>query len=199
MTTFKSKIVNPSRLNNLAIQGFTLLELLITLSIISILIVVVTPSFTASSAKANASAVIQTLSGLVRTARNHAIYHQQTTIMCPSKDGIKCHQTWQDGALIFQDSNANKRLDPSEPVIRFQTPLSDNGSIRWTALRNYIMFSGQGLTGTTAGSFIYCPADNNSEHAHALIISFSGKIRHAQDADQDGIRESGNTKNIICS
>lgn len=190
-STFSTKVRDNS--------GFSLIELLITLSIVAILALVVTPSFTSQTSKNDAKAVIQRLSGLVRVARNHAIYHQKNTIMCPSHDGQTCSQRWQDGALVFQDNNDNKLPDANESVVRFNAPLSDKGTLNWTANRNYLTFSGQGLTGSSAGSFIYCPGDNNSKHAHALIISFSGKIRHAQDSNKDGIRESGNAQNIVCS
>ena len=198
MKNSKPNTIKPLLALKLPNQGFTLFELLIVISITAILILLTTPSFKAYSAQSTSKAIIQKLSGLVRLARNNAIYHQHPTILCPSKDGIQCSQSWQDGALILEDNNNNQKVDNTEAVIHFQSPLIEQGELRWTALRNYLSISGQGLSGSSAGSFIYCPEANKPNYAQALIVSFSGKIRIAEDANNDGIRESGNAKNIVC-
>jgi len=179
-------------------KGFTLFEVLIVLTITAILMSLSAPSFYAYSAKSDAKAIIQKLSGLVRLARNNAVNHQSSTLLCPSKDGLKCSQNWQEGILIFEDRNNDKQLNKTEALIYSQSPLIEKGSVRWSALHNHLSFSGDGLSGSNAGSFIYCPEDNNPKYANALIISFSGKIRRADDNNHDGIRESGNSKNIAC-
>jgi type IV fimbrial biogenesis protein FimT len=179
-------------------HGFTLFEILIVLTIIAILMTLTTPSFYAYSAQSESKATIQKLSGLIRFVRNNAINHQRSTLLCPSKDGLKCGQNWQEGALVFEDYNNDKQLNSTEAILYFQSPFIESGSIRWTALHNYLAFSGQGLSGSSAGSFIYCPEDKNPKYANALIVSFSGKIRRAVDNNHDGIRESGNAKNIVC-
>ncbi len=179
-------------------RGFTLFEILIVLAVTAILMSLATPSFYAFSAQSKSKATVQKLSGLVRLARNKAVNHQSSILLCPSENGLVCGQNWQEGVLIFEDKNNDKQLNNTETLVHFQSPLIDHGSIRWSALHNYLSFSGEGISGNSAGSFIYCPEDNNPEYANALIISFSGKIRRAQDNNHDGIRESGNSKNIVC-
>lgn len=179
-------------------NGFTLLEVLTVIAITAILLSLATPSFQAFSAHQDAKATVQKLSGLIRLARNNALNHQRPTLLCPSKDGIKCTQDWHEGILIFEDQNHDKQLSQHEDLVYFQSPLIKKGSLHWSALHNYLSFSGQGLSGSSAGSFIYCPEDNNPAYANALIVSFSGKARRAQDSNHDGIRESGNAKNIVC-
>lgn len=179
-------------------RGFTLFEILIVLAVTAILISLVTPNFYAFSAQSKSKATIQKLSGLVKLARNKAVNHQSSILLCPSENGLVCGENWQEGVLIFEDQNNDKQLNTTENLVHFQSPLIENGSIRWSALHNYLSFSGEGISGNSAGSFIYCPEDNNLKYANALIISFSGKIRRAVDDNHDGIRESGNSKNIAC-
>tara|TARA_R110001592_G_scaffold177076_2_gene417236 strand:+ start:37545 stop:38135 length:591 start_codon:yes stop_codon:yes gene_type:complete len=187
---------NKAPLNNQG--GFTLFEILIVLAISAILLSLATPSFYAYSAQSKSKAINQKLAGLLRQARSNALNHQSSTVLCPSLDGLKCGGDWQEGVLIFEDLNNDKQLNNTEAIVYFQSPLIEKGSIRWTALYNYLSFSGQGLSGSSAGSFIYCPEDKNPNYANALIVSFSGKIRRAIDSNYDGIRESGNNKNIVC-
>ncbi len=179
-------------------SGFTLLETLIVLAIVAILLMLTTPSFYAYSAQAESKAVIQKFAGLLRMARNNAINHQRLTLLCPSKNGLTCSDDWQEGVLIFEDSNSDKQVNNQEAVVYFQSSFITKGTIHWTALHKHISFSGQGLSGSTAGSLVYCPDQQNPNYANALIVSFSGKIRRANDSNQDGILESGNNKNIVC-
>tara|TARA_R110002167_G_scaffold243833_11_gene449272 strand:+ start:358 stop:948 length:591 start_codon:yes stop_codon:yes gene_type:complete len=179
-------------------RGFTLLEMLIVLTITAILMALGSPSFYALSAQSKSKSTIQKLSGLVRLARNSAVNHQTPIVLCPSKNGLACGKSWQEGVLIFEDQNNDKQLSKTETLVHFQSPLIESGSIQWSALHNYLSFSGEGLSGNSAGSFVYCPEDNNPKYANSLIISFSGKIRRAGDDNHDGIRESGNSKNIVC-
>jgi prepilin-type N-terminal cleavage/methylation domain-containing protein len=178
--------------------GLTLIETLIVLAITAILATLATPSFYNYLSQSESKSTIQKLSGLVRLARNNAINYQSSILFCPSKDGLVCSQNWPEGVLIFEDENDDKQRNQTETLIHFQAPLIEKGSIHWHSLHNYLSFSEEGLSGNSAGSFIYCPEDKNQKYANALIISFSGKIRHADDKDKDGIRESGNSKNIVC-
>lgn len=179
-------------------SGFTLIEVLMVLIITAILASIVAPNFYDFSARSTSKKVIQDLSSLVRFTRNHALHHQNTTVLCPSTDGKQCEQSWESGALIFEDKNDDQRLNGDDVILNFNSPLASKGTITWTALRNYLSFSGQGLSANSAGSFIYCPNNKNEQYAHALIVSFSGKIRFAEDNNQDGIKESGNNNNIAC-
>lgn len=179
-------------------QGFTLIETLIVLIISAVLLMLATPSFHAYSAKSASQKTMEALSGLIRFTRNHALNKLSTTVLCPSTTGTQCEQDWQSGTLIFEDKNNDYQLNDDDVVLNFSTPLSDKGTITWTALRNYLAFSGQGLSANSAGSFIYCPENKDTAYANALIVSFSGKLRYAEDSNHDGIKESGNNNNIAC-
>jgi type IV fimbrial biogenesis protein FimT len=100
--------------------------------------------------------------------------------------------------MILEDHNHNRQRDSSEHLVYFQSPLIEHASLDWNGLNNYMIFSVLGVPSGSAGSFVYCPGNRDVRHAHALIISFSGKIRLAEDLNQDGIREAANNMNIVC-
>lgn len=179
--------------------GFTLIELLVVMTIAAILIALAAPGFEAFSAQSNTKNSLHKLSGVLRLARNHAVHHQTPVLICPSKDGIHClNQDWQHGLMILADYNNNQQADPSDTLVYFDKPFIEQGSLHWNALRNSLRFKPTGLPDGSVGSFVYCPENNDARFAHALMISFSGKLRFAEDQNKDGIRESGNSKNIIC-
>lgn len=181
------------------VSGFTLIEMLFVLAIAAILVSLAAPGFQAFSAQSKAKNSIHKLSGVLRHARNHAVHHQKQVLVCPSEDGIHClNQDWQAGVMVFEDSNHNRQAEPTETVLYFQAPFIEHAKLSWNGLKNDILFSELGLPSGSAGSFVYCPNNNDAKYAHGLIISFSGKLRLAEDRNKDGIRESGNNKNIVC-
>ena len=185
--------------NRSSIQGFTLIELLFVLAISALLLAIAAPGFQTMSAQSKAKNSLHKLSGVLRLARNHAVNYQTPVLVCPSEDGSHClDQDWQHGLMILADRNSNRQADPSETVVYFRTPFLEQGRLHWNALKNSLSFSTSGLPSGSVGSFVYCPGNNDVRYAHALVISFSGKMRFAEDQNQDGIREAGNNRNIAC-
>ncbi len=186
-------------INDSFIKGFTLLELLSVLAIAALLFSLAVPGFYSFSANSKARNSIHKLSGVLQVSRSHAVNHQKPVRVCPSQNGISCQNlAWQHGILAFEDLNENLHLDATETRIYYQAPFIEYASLNWNALRNHILFSGAGLPVGQAGTFTYCPDSGDAHFAHGLIISFSGKMRQAEDNNHDGIRESGDQKNIIC-
>lgn len=181
------------------ISGFTLLEMLFTVMIAALLFSLAAPAFQSFSAQSKAKNSIHKLSGVLRHARNHAVHYQKPVLVCPSEDGVNClRQDWQRGIMVFEDRNQNRQAEASETLIYFQAPFIEHAKLSWNGLRNNLLFSELGLPSGSAGSFVYCPNNGDVKYAHGLIISFSGKIRLAEDYNRDGIRESGNHKNLVC-
>ena len=108
----KSKINLPKQ-----IIGFTLMELMITLSILSVIVVLAAPSFTGSVQRGRLTAQINQITGLIAYARSEAAKRPNTTItLCGSNDPTAatpvCNTSnWEAGWLIFSDANADKVLN----------------------------------------------------------------------------------------
>jgi len=186
-------------LSNNSLYGFTLLELLITLSITAILLSISIPSFKEMVLESQAESTINHISRLIRLARNTAVTQGTTSTLCPSSDGKHCDGVWKEGVLLFTDKNKNGALDGEDIVIQFLHPFFDQGDLTFKSFRNLIQFSAKGTPQGTIGSFIYCPSDNNIEHAKALILNFQGRLRRGYDFNNDGIEEAGNHRNISCT
>ena len=186
-------------LSNNSLYGFTLLELLITLSITTILLSISIPSFKEMMLESEAESAINHLSRLIRLARNIAVTQGTTSTLCPSSDGKICGGTWKEGVLLFTDKNKNSVVDEKDIVVQFLYPFIDQGNLTLKSLRNLIQFSAKGTPQGTIGSFIYCPSGNNTQHAKALILNFQGRLRRGSDYNNDGIEETGNHRNISCT
>ncbi|MFK8021193.1 MAG: GspH/FimT family pseudopilin [Pseudomonadales bacterium] len=181
-------------------HGFSLLEGLTILLIISILISIGTPSFTATIERSRSASHLHGLVATLNLARIHAITHNGPTVLCASQSGQRCDGDWKHGTLLFSDANNNRRLDNNEQLIERGSALGDDVSLRWQASggRNkYIRFSRHG-TAMEFGRFTYCPKTSSMVPASMLVLNRMGRVRIAKDSDGDGVVEDRNGRRANC-
>ena len=103
-------------------KGFSLYELLLTLSVAAVLIGVGLPSFAGTLARARISAEINALFHAVHVARKESIMRREVVTLCPSVDGHGCHpaRDWSRGWIMFnnRDADAPPERDPGEPLLQ---------------------------------------------------------------------------------
>ncbi|EGG95514.1 Type IV fimbrial biogenesis protein FimT [gamma proteobacterium IMCC1989] len=160
-------------------RGFTLLELLCTLTIISILHSVAIPSFQSIIASTQRDALKQKLFTLIQYTRSKAAFQATTVILCPSTNQIDCINDWQQPLMIFSDTNDNKRRDNAEIIDRIEDIAQKNYQIRWRAsgTSRYLRYVSDGSTVYQNGTFTLCPTIDNIKYISKLIIYRSGRAR----------------------
>ena len=87
-------------------RGFTLLELMITLTVAAILLGVGVPSFVDMVRSNRAATNINELSTAFAIARSEAIRRGANVRVCRSSDGATCGASWADGWIVFVDDAA---------------------------------------------------------------------------------------------
>ncbi|WP_176287223.1 GspH/FimT family pseudopilin [Vibrio sp. JPW-9-11-11] len=115
-------------------RGFTLLELLITLVILSLLLSVAAPSVTAVSSRNQMKSFAHEMSGFMAQARSEAIWRHQD--LWAHID----HETTDSWWLRLTDSN---QPDAGEVVLHFPAERYRQLILTWTYSANKIKFSGQ--------------------------------------------------------
>ncbi|MBU2707370.1 GspH/FimT family pseudopilin [Zooshikella marina] len=181
-------------------RGFTLIELLVTCSILLILIGYGLPALNQFIQSSSTRTSINTIHSAIATARTQAVVHKTTVTLCPSADGISCQAKWQQHIIVFSDPNKNKQIDAGEALYQiFDLNTRVKISSRLSAGRSYLRFKPDGIISGTAGTLTVCPSDNNNRHARQLIVSFTGRTKHAADTDGDGIIETRKGKDVQCT
>lgn len=105
-------------------SGFTLLELMITIAIMSILLVLAVPSFESTIRSNRAATATNELLASISLARTEAIRNARSAGVCTSVNGTSCGGGWNDGWIVWLDNvNPNNgSIDLGERVVRRVEP-----------------------------------------------------------------------------
>ncbi|MDP6828847.1 MAG: GspH/FimT family protein [Pseudomonadales bacterium] len=184
----------------MSMRGYTLIELLVTLAIAAVVVRAATVEFPHMLATWTASARINAIIGAVQTARHTAIVHRTNATLCPGIDRCGHRNHWHEGALVFTDHNANRRVDGADKITARLPAMRGGERIYWRAFRNrsYLLFRANGLTDWQNGHFQYCPPDGDPLFSRQIIVNATGRVRHAHDRNGDGIPEDARGKALRC-
>ncbi|GAB2191842.1 GspH/FimT family pseudopilin [Sessilibacter sp. MAH2] len=182
--------------------GFSIIELLITLSIASILVAFSIPALNTIYQKNKSATEINRYLSLITFARQTAVANGKYVSVCALDEFDICGQDWSNGVVIFSDDNVNGALDNNEDVYRIFERDSNTGFFTLNASlnSNYINFDplGTSFRKNISGNLVYCSKVNSTENSRALIFSRSGRVYLAQDNNNNGIPENGSGEDISC-
>ena len=142
---------------NIMTRGFTLIELMVTLAVLSIVLLVGAPSFENLIRDGRLTSQINQSIGLIAFARSEASKRTATTItVCGSSDEATCNtNNWESGWLVMSDVDGNQTLDAGDELLRVGPPLTGGNTLRTLGFGNpgFIQFDAAGSPGS-AGTFI---------------------------------------------
>lgn len=180
--------------------GLTLLELLVYLSIATLVLVIGVPFLRETLLQQRATAQMQQLVLAINTARSEAMTRADVITLCRSRDFLSCNGTWSDGYILFIDEKANGQVSHEAMILRVFQPLHASDKLSWSAFgsNNYLQMSPNGFTRSQNGTFYYCPANGDAHYARAVIVDQTGRARVSQDQDGDGIHENAKGDPLRC-
>ncbi|MEX0962629.1 MAG: GspH/FimT family protein [Pseudohongiellaceae bacterium] len=181
-------------------RGFSLLELLISLGLLSVLLSISLADFMNLAQSVSADATLRKLANAIQAGKSSAITNRTSVTVCPSIDGFKCGGGWHRGVIVFTDNNRNTKVDTEDLLIRHVSFPNANGSIRFRAFQNkqYLQLTSMGTTHSQNGNFTYCPFAGDVSLARQLIVNRSARMRFALDNNGDGIREDSRGRALVC-
>lgn len=180
--------------------GLSLVNLLITLSILGIITSFAIPGFSALINQQKAVSTINQLIGTLQFARLSALERGKTITLCPKANNTECGKDWSQGIIVFEDLNKNGVLEPSEQLIRVAQFIPQGARLKWVSFgsNNYLRYANDGSTINQNGSFTFCPSNNDNLYARVIIINRSGRPRRGQDSNHNGITETASGKDVSC-
>ncbi|WP_425919240.1 GspH/FimT family pseudopilin [Acinetobacter sp. TSRC1-2] len=160
-------------------NGFTLIELIITLAIIAIIVSIALPYFHETMARQEIKNITNKLISSIQLAKSHAVIHHTNVVLCPSQNKLSCQaRHWNSGFIVFLDSNKNRQVDADEKIISTESTELKYGSLDWRGTLNTPSLTFQaenGLPNGSNGSFYYC--SNYQQTHNKILLSRMGHAR----------------------
>lgn len=158
-------------------SGFTLLELIVTLAMISIVVAIAIPSMTTFTQNDRLTTNINTLIGHLAYARSEAVKRSVQVAVCASDDASTCSGGWSDGWIVYIDADNNSSFDAGEEVIRAQQALEGNNTLTATGIGTQITYDNRGFVdAASVGSLQLCD-DRSGTFGKTVRITTTGRVR----------------------
>jgi len=102
------------------LRGMTLVELLVAVTLVTILLVVGIPSYQGISTANRMAGEMNALISDLQYARSEAVKQGQTVTICVSSTGNNCSNSanWASGWIVFSDADGSQTVNSGEPVLR---------------------------------------------------------------------------------
>lgn len=160
-------------------RGFTLIELMISVSVVGILAGVAAPSFRDLIEHTRTSAAISSLTTHMALARTAAISRNRRAVLCPSADGNQCRADtdWSGGWMLFMDDDGNRKPDANEDVLRVDlAPTSQHLRVVSTTGRQQLRYLPDGRSAGTNLTISICNQTGNL--LGSVIVNNMGRARN---------------------
>jgi type IV fimbrial biogenesis protein FimT len=170
-------------------SGFTMMELLVVITIVAILAGIGAPSFRNITTSYRIAGEVNGLLGDMQFARAEAIKEGQNVTICVSSDGVTCSTSstaWQNGWTVFPAvATAPGAAQSAATVLRVQAAFSGSDTfVDHTSGTNTVTFDRNGLiNGLTFGGALIALRDPTSNvfYTRCLQISSVGSLQVTQN------------------
>lgn len=159
-------------------NGFTLLELVMTLAIAGLLFGYVVPGMQSLLLRARTTATVNDLLGFVEGGRTLAQVRHVPVTVCPFEKG-QCGKRWDASLMLFMDINGNGALEEGETMLQEADVLAGGLWLVWKPFRAtpYLTWTSNGQATSMNGTFTLCNEARRNDLLRQVVISRAGRVR----------------------
>ncbi|KTG16805.1 MULTISPECIES: GspH/FimT family pseudopilin [unclassified Guyparkeria] len=164
-------------------RGFTIMELMVAVTVSVVLIAVAVPAFSALAARNDLTVATNSLRGALLAARQAAVTQGRPVGLCAGSPTAGCTGNWRDGRwMVFRDADHGGDLDAGETVIRSGgvpggARVDGNGPLDAALVYVPMGHAEWPGGGFGAGRLRICVPHDLAFNARELVISASGRVR----------------------
>lgn len=159
-------------------QGFTLIELMVCLALVTLLAVIAVPSLSTPLERHQAIAAEHALIHHLQLARMAAVTRRKPAVLCPSLDGHHCsgRSDWSIGWLVFLDRDGKRTpMNPADIVRSDTHPTSSKLRLVSTRGRSSIRYLPDGRSTGSNLTISICSKDGAM--LAQVIVNNAGRAR----------------------
>jgi len=158
-----------------------LVELLVTLTVLSIVVSLAIPELRSIIQKNQDEALRNLLLSHLSQTRMHAVTNNRPYILCGSSDGIICDGDWSSNWLVLKSTD-------DAPLHWHQ--LNTRKNLCWNRQDKSITYHPNGTSPTSNGRFALCDGGIASWH---LVINRQGRVRQARPSEGNACCSAGSS------
>jgi len=183
-------------------KGFTLIEIMISISIVMILFGIGLPSLKKFIVELRVDNEISLICRLLFIARNTALNENKTVTLCPLNNQNTCVNEWKNALSVFVDANNNKIYEPlsGERIIKIKQSILEGDKLQYGNTRKGLTYAATGhLSGWGQNAtFKYCPK-NYEDKSRGIVVSVSGRIYTSSDDNSAQLDKNRSGITITCT
>lgn len=155
-------------------SGFTLVEVMVTVTVAAILLAVAAPSLNSVYESVRADNNADKIHDILVFSRSQAVSYGTTVSVCPFATATTCKSgtDWSDGVRVFVEANG------VTTELKVIDSFSDNDKVKGPS--GTITFSSDGIS--TGGNFTYCPNGKAAE-SKTITVTSSGRVSYGSDGN----------------
>ncbi|MBB3106841.1 type IV fimbrial biogenesis protein FimT [Psychrobacter luti] len=167
-------------------RGFTLVELIVTITVLAIIITIATPYILEQLARMEAKRIEGQIRNTLALAKAESYIRRQDLLVCLSNNGAICDRDSYKQLLLFLDKNNNKSFDLGVDDLLEEQALEPKYSTLYLRVgdkRHYTKFWGDsGKPRGHFGHFKYCPTSSYNHTMYQISFSQGGRVTYKPDA-----------------
>ena len=164
-------------------SGFTLIELMIVLVIISVIVSLGAPALSETVKRNQLQTQANRILSTLTLTRSEAVKRNQAVSICRSSDGASCTGDWGDGWIVFTNIDSDDTVDIGvDTVIRVYSGLKSNYTLSGAVSADTLTYYADGSYAGDAGSIDICAVDADVIHNWSVILNTVGRPRAKQGA-----------------
>lgn len=150
-------------------KGFTLLELMLVISLMAIIVVLAAPAFSRQLQRTEVRRTASDFQITLEDTKRKAYVAGRNFTLCPVENILSdtpvCLADWSkfDGSdttkkigwIVFHDSNKNNKVDNDEIIVTKNAPDGQNAAMVWTGTTGIITLTPRNKTGSSGTMRVY--------------------------------------------